>query len=69
MNHDFERVADAQQSWIDGERELAEWEDAFGLTADVDQQFVFVFLNDRAGENLALVEDPQRLFVKALLER
>jgi hypothetical protein len=68
MDHDFERVADPKQFRIDGERELAERKDAFGFAADVDQQFVFIFLDDRAGENLAFVEYFERLFV-AVLER
>ena len=54
---------------IDGERELAEGKDAFGLTADVDEHFVLIFLNDGAGEYLAFVENFERFFVKALLER
>ena len=69
MDHDFEGVADAQRLWIDGERELAEGKHAFGLAADVDEQFVLVFLDDRAGEDLALVEHLERFFVEALFER
>ncbi len=49
MNHHFEGIADAQKFGIDGERELAERKDAFGFAADVDEHFVFVLLNDRAG--------------------
>jgi len=59
MNHDFDGVADAQQFGVDGERELAERKDAFGFSADVDEHFVFVSLDDRAGENLAFVEYSQ----------
>jgi len=69
VNHDFERVADPQQFGIDGERELAEGKDAFGFAADVDEHFVLIFLNDGAGEYLAFVENLERFFVKALLER
>jgi hypothetical protein len=69
MHHDFECIADLEQFGIDRERELSEGEDAFGFPADVDEHFVFVLLNDRAREHLALVEDPQRFFVEALLER
>jgi hypothetical protein len=54
---------------LDRERELAEREDALGLAADVDEQFVLVFGDDDAGENLALVENLEALFVEALLER
>jgi hypothetical protein len=57
VNHHLEGVADLEEPRIDGERQLAERKDAFGFTADVDQQFVLVLLNDRAGENLSLVED------------
>jgi len=57
MNHHFEGIADFEQARIDGQREFAERQNAFGLASDVDEQFVFVFLNDRSGEDLALVED------------
>ena len=57
MDHHFERVADFQRFGIDREREFAERQDAFGFTADVDEQFVFIFLNDEAVEYLAFVED------------
>jgi hypothetical protein len=69
MHHHFDGVADAQQFGIDCERELAEGKDAFGFSADVDEHFVFVFLNDRAGKDLAFVENFERFFVEALLER
>jgi hypothetical protein len=69
MDHDLERIADAQQLGIDRERQLTEGKDAFGFPADVDEHFVFVFLHDRAREYLALVEDAERLFIKALFER
>jgi hypothetical protein len=69
MDHDFERIADFDQLRIDGEREFAEGKDAFGFAADVDEQFVFVFLNDHPGEDLTLVENFERFFVKALLQR
>jgi hypothetical protein len=69
MHHHFERIADAQQFRIDGQRELAERQDAFGFAADVDQHFILIFLDDRAGKNLPLVEDFQRFFVEALFER
>ena len=69
MDHHFERVADVQQFRIDCERELAERKDAFGLAADVDEHFVLIFLDDRAGEDLALVENLERFFVEPLFER
>jgi hypothetical protein len=55
MDHHFERVADFEFFGFDRKRKLPEREDAFGFAADVDEQFVFVFLNDDAGEDLALV--------------
>jgi hypothetical protein len=69
VNHYLDGVADAQKFWIDGERELAERKDAFGLAADVDQHLVLVLLNDRAGKHLAFIENLERFFVEALLER
>ena len=42
---------------------------AFGLAADVDEQFVLILRDDDAGEDLAFVENLQALFVHALLER
>ncbi|HEX3467832.1 MAG TPA: hypothetical protein VHT05_07135 [Candidatus Elarobacter sp.] len=68
MDHDFQGVADLELLRFDRERQLAEREDAFGFAADVDEQFVLVLGDDDAGENLALVEDFQGLFVEALLE-
>jgi hypothetical protein len=68
VNHDFERVADFEELRFDGERELAERKHAFGFSADVDEQFVFIFLDDRAGQNLAFVENFERLFVELLFE-
>jgi hypothetical protein len=55
MNHDIERIADFEEFRVDGEREFAERKNAFGFSADVDQQLVLVFLNDGAGKNLAFV--------------
>ena len=69
MNHHLERVADLERLEVDRERKLARRENAFGFSADVDEQFVFVFLDDQAGEDLAFVEDLERLFVEALFER
>jgi len=69
MNHHFDGIADLEQFGIDGERQLAERKYAFGLSADVDQHFVFVPLDDRPGENLSLVENLERFFVQALFER
>jgi hypothetical protein len=68
MNHHFERVADFESFGFDRERELAEGKNAFGFASDVHQQFVLIFLNDDAGEDLALVEDLERFFVETLLE-
>jgi hypothetical protein len=69
MNHHFDGIADAQQLWIDRQGEFAKREDAFGFAADVDEHFVLVFLNDRPAKHLAFVEDFERFFVQALLER
>jgi len=68
VNHDFDGIADAQDFGVDRERELAEGKDAFGLSADVDEHFVLVFLDYGAGEYLAFVENSERFFVQALLE-
>jgi hypothetical protein len=68
VDHDFEGVPDLEIFWFNGERELAERQNAFGLTADVDEQFVLVFLNDDAGEYLAFVQNLQRFFVETLFE-
>jgi hypothetical protein len=68
VDHHFEGVADLELLRLDRERQLAEREDAFGLAADVDEQLVLVLGDDDAGEDLALVEDFQGLFVQALLE-
>ena len=69
MYHDLERIADFEEFRIDREGELAKREDAFGFAADVDEHFVLVPLDDRAGEYLALVENAERFLVQALLER
>ena len=57
MDHHFELVADVEFFGLDGERELAERKNAFGLAADVDEQFVLIFFDDDAGEDLAFVEN------------
>ena len=54
---------------VDGQREFAETQIAFGLSADVDREFVLIFRDDRADEDLAFVKDAEALFVHALLER
>ena len=41
----------------------------FGLAADVDEQFVLIFRDDDADEDLAFVENLEALFVESLLER
>jgi hypothetical protein len=69
MNHHLDGVADLEQFGIDGERQLAERKYAFGLSAYVDQHLILVSLDDRAGENLSLVENLERFFVEALFER
>jgi hypothetical protein len=69
MNHYFEFVADAELFGLDDERELAEGQNALGLAADVDQQFVLIFCNDDADEDLTFVENLEALFVEPLLER
>ena len=69
VNHHFDGIADFEQFGIDGERQFAERKYAFRLSADVDQHFVFVSLDDRPGENLSLVENLERFFVQALFER
>jgi hypothetical protein len=63
MDHDFQRVADHELLRFDRERELAEREDALGLAADVDQEFVLILGDDDAGEDLALIENLEALFV------
>ncbi len=68
MDHHFELVADARALRFDRERELAEGQNALGLAADVDEQFVLILCDDDAGEDLALVEDLQALFVEPLFE-
>jgi hypothetical protein len=68
MDHHLELIADAQFLRFDRERELAEGQDAFGLAADVDEQFVLIFCDDDAGENLTFVKNFEALFVEALLE-
>ena len=69
MDHHFELVADVELFRLDRERELAEGQDALGLAADVDEQLVLIFCDDDAGEDLALVENLEALFVEALFER
>jgi hypothetical protein len=69
MDHHFEFVADVEFFGLDDERELAEGQDALGLAADVDQQFVLILCNDDADEDLAFVENFEALFVEPLLER
>jgi hypothetical protein len=68
VDHDFQGVADLELLRFDRKRELAEREDAFGLAADVDEQFVLILGDDDAGEDLTLVENLEALFVQALLE-
>ena len=62
-------VADLEVGDVDAGRELASGDDAFGLAADVDEQFVVGFGDDEAGEHLTLVEDLQAFFVQTLVER
>ena len=69
MDHHFECVADLEGLGFDREREFAERQYAFGFSADVDEQFVLIFLDDHAVEDLSFVEDLERFFVEALLER
>jgi hypothetical protein len=69
VDHHLELVADVQFLGLDDEREFAEGEDAFGLAADVDQQFVLIFRNDDADEDLAFIENFEALFVEPLFER
>jgi hypothetical protein len=68
VDHDFQGVADLQLLRLDDERKFAEGQNPFGLAADVDEQFVLVLGDDHAGEDLALVENLEALFVQALLE-
>jgi hypothetical protein len=63
VDHHLELIADFQFLRLDRKREFAETENAFGLAADVDQQLVLVFGDDDAGEDLALVENLEALFV------
>jgi hypothetical protein len=69
VDHHFELIADVKFLGIDGERELAEVQDAFGLAADVDEQLVLVLGDDQSDENLAFVENLEALFIHALFER
>ncbi|HEY2474368.1 MAG TPA: hypothetical protein VGI19_06145 [Candidatus Cybelea sp.] len=46
MDHHLDGVADFQELGIDCEREFPEREDAFGFSADVDENFVLIFLDD-----------------------
>jgi hypothetical protein len=69
VNHDFERIADFEILRLDRERKLAEAQEAFRLPADIDEELVLIFGDDDAGEDLALVENLERFFVQALLER
>jgi hypothetical protein len=68
MDHDLELVAHLELFGLDRKRKLAEGERAFGLAADIDEQFVLVLRDDQAGEDLAFVEDLEAFFVEALLE-
>jgi hypothetical protein len=68
VDHDLEGVADLQLLGLDRQRELAEREDALGLAPDVDEELVLVLGDDDAGEDLAFVQNLQRLFVQSLLE-
>jgi hypothetical protein len=68
VDHDFEGVTDFEFFGFDCKREFAEGKCTFGFAADVDEQFVLVFRNDDAGQNLAFVENFEALFVEALLE-
>jgi len=67
VDHDLKRVADLQLSGIDCEREFAERQYAFRFAADVDEEFVLIFRDDQATEDLPLIEDLERFFVEALL--
>jgi hypothetical protein len=49
MNHHLDGVSNAQKFGIDGERQLAERKDAFGLAADVDEDLVLILLDDGSG--------------------
>ena len=68
VDHDFEGVTDFEFFWFDRKRELAEGKRTFRFAADVDEQFVLVFRNDDAGQDLAFVKNFEALFVEALLE-
>jgi hypothetical protein len=69
VNHHLDGVADLQEFWIDCEGKFAERKDAFGLSADVDEDFVFIFLDDGPREDLAFVQNLERFFVQSLFER
>jgi hypothetical protein len=69
VNHHLDGIANLQEFWIDCEGEFAERKDAFGLSADVDEDFVLVFLDDGPREDLAFVENLERFFVEPLFER
>jgi hypothetical protein len=68
MDHDLELVAHLELFGLDRKRQFAEGERAFGLAADVDEQFVLVLRDDQAGEDLAFIEDLEAFFVETLLE-
>jgi len=46
VDHDFQRIADLEEFWIDCERELAEGKNALRLAADIDEQFVLILRDD-----------------------
>ena len=48
MDHDFERIANFEFPRIDCEREFAEGQNPFGFSADIDEQLVLVFRDDKA---------------------
>src|SRR5580704_7629641 len=55
VHHHFQRVTDLEPFGIDGERKFAEGKPPLGFSADVNQHFVLILLNDRADEHLAFV--------------
>jgi len=68
MDEHLERVADLEIGDRHTRRKLATRDDAFGLAADVDEQFVVRLRDDQAGEDLTLIECAKALLVEALFE-
>ena len=69
MNHHLKGVVHLKGARIDCEREFAEGENAFRFAADVDEQLVLILGDNQSVKDLSFIEDFQRFFVEALLQR